>query len=242
MFPHERVIERGVVADEQGKERPLEGNVTAGEADRLYRLVREVQPEVSIEIGLAYGVSTLAIVQALADNGIGTHHVIDPLQRSNKWGGAGLVALREAGLDDRVRFYEAFPEEVVPTLPGATFAFVDASHLFDLTLLEFVLLDKRVEVGGVLGFHDSSWPSVRKALRYILTNRAYRVRDPDPMTDGSRRKSRVTAALNKLPRASRVLRPELLTRSADLGVGSRNLVFLEKLADDDRGSRDHVEF
>jgi hypothetical protein len=240
VLPHQRLIERGVVTDDRGNDRPLVGNVSTSEADRIYRLVREAQPEVSIEIGLACGVSSLAIVQALADNGCGRHYIVDPFQRV-QWGGAGLRALHDAGLDDRVEFHEAFPEEAVPTLPRASFAFIDASHLFDLTLLDFVLVDKRLDPGGLLGFHDSGMPSVGKALRYILTNRAYRVHEPVPLTAGSRRKSRLSKALQHVPRASRVLRPEVLTRTAEFGVQA-NMAFLEKLRDDDRDWQDHVEF
>src|SRR5438093_4981077 len=118
--------------------------------------------------------SALAIAQALVHNGRGVHHVIDPYEHL-KWDGVGLANLERANLEDRVRYYDAFPEEVIPTMPRIEFAFMDGSHLFDLVLLDFVLVDKRLEVGGVIGVHDLWLPSIQKVLRYILANRHYRV-------------------------------------------------------------------
>ena len=57
--------------------------------------------------------------------------------------------------------------------PRVQFAFIDASHLFDLSVLDFTLIDKRLDVGGVVGFHDLWMPSLQKLVRYILTNRDY---------------------------------------------------------------------
>jgi predicted O-methyltransferase YrrM len=39
--------------------------------------VRELRPELTLEIGFAYGVSTLFITEALRQNGRGHHIVVD---------------------------------------------------------------------------------------------------------------------------------------------------------------------
>jgi hypothetical protein len=235
-------VESGLVVDESGAEVPLSGNVSLAEAQVLYDAVRAVRPDVSIEIGFAQGMSACAISQAIRDNGHGVHHIIDPFQRQ-QWNGVGLVTLQRAGVDSCTRFYEAFPEEVVPSLPRAQFAFIDASHLFDLTILDFVLVDKRLDVGGQLVFHDAEMPSVRKALRYILTNRAYRVHDSTPTGGVSSRETTVRRVVRSVPGAGRLVRPEVLVSTPDLGVGrNRNIVVLEKLADDDRHWEFHAEF
>ncbi len=206
-------IASGEVSRPDGTRTPLLANVSIAQAQRLYDLVRALQPEVTIEIGLAHGISAMAIVQALHDNGRGVHHVVDPFQGSS-WDGIGLANLERAGLAGRVRFSEAFAEEVVPALPRAGFAFIDASHLFDLTLVEFVLVDKRLEVGGVIGFHDLWMVSLQKVARYVLTNRHYRIREdvPPPVetTDRWRRKQRLSKLAGRVPRAERIFRPEVL--------------------------------
>jgi predicted O-methyltransferase YrrM len=235
-------LARRVVVDASGAEIPLAGNVSLNEATLLYEVVRAIGPRDSIELGLAQGMSACAIAQAVHDNGVGTHHIVDPFQHRD-WGGAGLASLERAGLAACTRFYEAFPEEVVPSFPRAQFAFIDASHLFDMTMLDFVLVDKRLDVGGVVAFHDSAMPSVSKALRYILTNRAYRVHEATPTGGVSSRASAASRVMRGIPGADQVVRPELLMPTPDLGVGrNRNIVVLEKVADDDRVPEFHAEF
>ena len=52
------------------------------------------------------------------------------------------------GFADRHTFLERLPEEAVPQLPRLQFAIIDASYLFDFTVTEFVLADKRLNIGG----------------------------------------------------------------------------------------------
>ena len=197
---------------------PLHANVSLDDGRRLYDMVQALRPDVSIEIGLAQGISTLAIAQALTDNAHGVHHVVDPYQKL-VWDNVGVANLARAGLDGRVRFHERFPEEVVPTLPPASFAFIDGSHLFDLIVLDFVLVDKRLDVGGIIGFHDLWMNSVQKALRFILANRNYRIyedaaqRSVQPWT--RLLESRIA---RRAPRADRIFRPEVLHPSDELGI------------------------
>ena len=169
----------GVVMNAEGAIKPLHSNVSLEEAGILYGIVKDLRPEASAEIGLAQGISAMAILKALEDNKRGIHHVMDPFQA--RFDEIGLAMIRRAGLEERLRFHRKFAEEVVPSLPPLQFAFVDASHLFDLTLAEFVLLDKKLEPGGVIALHDAWMPSLQKCTRYILANRAYElVRDYDP--------------------------------------------------------------
>ena len=73
-------LKNGTVFGPEGESLPLDSNVSLDEATSLYSVVRRLKPSVSVEVGFAKGVSTLAILQALADNGHGVHHVIDPFQ------------------------------------------------------------------------------------------------------------------------------------------------------------------
>jgi predicted O-methyltransferase YrrM len=198
----------------------------------------------AIEIGLAHGISTLAITQALVHNGSGgRHYVVDPFQHA-AYDGVGLANLDRAGLREHVEFYEAFPEEVVPRFPRADFAFIDGSHLFDLAIVDFVLIDKRLNTGGLIGFHDLWMLSVLKVLRYILTNRSYRVHDDvarRPLPARDHRRAQLGAVARRVPRADRVLRPEVLRPSLDLGIRDK-MVFIQKTGDDERDWRYHRQF
>jgi predicted O-methyltransferase YrrM len=51
----------------------------------LQEIIKKNSFKKSIEIGFAYGISTLAITEAISENG-GTHVVLDKFQNSD-WGG-----------------------------------------------------------------------------------------------------------------------------------------------------------
>jgi predicted O-methyltransferase YrrM len=226
------MLDGNVAVNDDGDKTPLHSNVSLTDAQRLYDLVRSRRPEVTVEIGFAQGISALAIAQALEDNGCGTHHVVDPFENS-LYEGVGLTSLDRAGLRNRVVFYEGFVEDVVPSLPCTSFAFIDASHLFDLTLMDFILVDKRLDIGGLIGFHDLWLPGVLKAVRYIVTNRDYRVYGDVPSQPTPTKWQVGNAVVKRIPRAELVLRPEVMELSADLDL-NRMMTFVEKLSGDTR--------
>ena len=84
----------------------------------------------SIEIGFAYGTSTVAIAEAIAKNN-GKHVVIDKFQ-IDQWGSYGLEIVDLAGYSDYIEFYEKFCYETLPILllEGRTFnfAYIDSTN------------------------------------------------------------------------------------------------------------------
>jgi hypothetical protein len=64
-------------------------------AEALYRMVLQIQPRCCVEIGMAFGLSSLAILSALKQIGRGRLISVDPGQ-SSQWGGAGLEAVRRS--------------------------------------------------------------------------------------------------------------------------------------------------
>src|SRR6202030_4588893 len=80
-----------------GTTRPLQSNISREEAEALYSSVRSIQPVCSLEIGLAHGISALAILAAISANGSSGHHyVIDPFQK--KYANCGEAMISLAGL------------------------------------------------------------------------------------------------------------------------------------------------
>jgi hypothetical protein len=69
-----------------------------------------------LEIGLAQGISALAILAAISANGLGHHYIIDPFQ--SNWAICCEAMITLAGLADRHTFLEQFPEEAVPNFHG----------------------------------------------------------------------------------------------------------------------------
>jgi len=228
-----------------GEVLPLDSNVSIAEATALLTCVAETHATTSAEVGLAKGISSTAICAGIASNGGGTHHIMDPFQE--QYGNAGLRMLRDSGLDEIMRFYPNFAEEIFPTLPSLDFVFIDASHLFDYTLLEFILADKKLKCGGIIAFHDLWMPSLRKLIRYILRNRSYVIEErfsamasnPNAVTKAIRPKvfaaQLIAPVLRTLPKSKTVFTDEMLNPWHQFGLD--NMVFLKKQSEDTRDWR-----
>jgi len=165
------------VEDADGHRLPLFPTAVSQEDGlALYNLIRTTQAQRTLETGLAYGLSTLFMCQALCDNGAGSHTAVDPSQRT-RWKSIGLLNVERAGLDRFLRFLEAPSDRALPelALAGERFdvVFIDGSHRFDHVLLDFYYADKLLRVGGHIMFDDCWMPAVRKACSFILRNRRY---------------------------------------------------------------------
>lgn len=145
-------------------------------AQEIGRLVREGGFTRTLETGMAFGLSTLAICSVHAEHGEGSHVAIDPFQ-STDWHGVGVLNLRRAGLDHFARVIEEPSDDALPRLRGEgariDFALIDGLHLFDATLVDFFNIDRMLDVGGVVVFHDTWMPAVAQAVAFVRRNRAY---------------------------------------------------------------------
>ena len=227
-----------------GTSAPMNVYIPRDEGDYLYTLVRHLKPAVTLEVGMANGLSTLFIAQALHDNGSGTHIAIDPFQ-SSEWRGAGLALIAKAGLQSLVQLREAYSHQALPELERsglrAQFAFIDGAHLFDYAIADFLCIDRILDVGGLVAFDDSDWPAIRQAIRFVLANRDYEVafadvvieaRTPTPTLIARA----VRAAANAVPKLREKLRRDFLVPDEDLGVRGRCVV-LRKLGEEHRDSQ-----
>src|SRR3954469_6156181 len=150
-------------------------------AESIARLVRDLGLTSTLETGMAYGLSTLAICGVHEARGEGAHVAIDPYQ-SRDWRGIGVLNLERAGLSARARVIEARSDEALPHLRDeglrVDFALIDGLHLFDATLVDFFHADRMLDVGGVVVFHDTWMPAVAQAVAYVRANRAYEPVEP----------------------------------------------------------------
>ncbi|MDD5571980.1 MAG: hypothetical protein PHD97_12590, partial [Bacteroidales bacterium] len=69
----------------------------------LYNLCRKIKPKRTLEIGFAYGYSTVFFLAAIKSNGIGYHVAMDPFEISD-WHGIGLKKVEELKMDSFFRF------------------------------------------------------------------------------------------------------------------------------------------
>jgi len=271
------ILETGTVIAEDGTRLPIHSEIPQVDGEFLQGLIRKERPRRSLEVGLAYGVSSLYICDALAEVGAERHWVIDPLQNGQDqgamrygeewwrdfgwspdvgWRGIGLANLRRAGHAGLVEHLNDPSHLAIPSLiqRGAEidFAFIDGWHTFDYLLVDFFLVDQLLSEGGVVAFDDSTNPAIRKALRYILTNRHYEVIDEQrvkaPAPSLKLRAANVLA--ERSGRVRRWLSVELSVRNVDLGLPRGRCVALRKtrhdvLGDGSGGSRrwnDHHPF
>ena len=95
----QRILETGAVSDGDVVYPLGQYHMDAREGSVLQKAIAAVRPIVSLEIGMAYGLSTLFICEELAkQHGKATHVVIDPFQNSD-WRGIGMRHVREAGYE-----------------------------------------------------------------------------------------------------------------------------------------------
>jgi predicted O-methyltransferase YrrM len=195
----EDIYRTGKCLDLDGKERKVTGAVPREDALILQEMVRFVKAKTTLETGVAFGLSTLAICEALQQGTVpdaktgdspserptrGTvpvfaqkHYGVDP-EQNTVHGGAALASLERAGLDSVFVLLEGPSHLMLPGLlergVKLDLAFIDGWHTFDYTLLDFFYIDKMLRPGGVVLLHDRSWPSKQKVIKFILTHRRYK--------------------------------------------------------------------
>jgi len=178
------LLQTGVAVSESGKIHKVISQIPLQEGLFLQEILSEVKPSVSLEIGLAYGVSALFICGALAHLPNPRHIVIDPHQlhpslTHQSYDGMGLFNLRKAGYERLIEFHEAPSYLALPSLVSqgtkVDFAFIDGWHTFDYALTYFFYVDLLLRPGGVVVIDDADFASVWKLCRFIVTNRAYSV-------------------------------------------------------------------
>jgi predicted O-methyltransferase YrrM len=224
----------------------LPTHVDPAEGAFLQELIADVRPRTSLEIGMAYGVSTLFICEALERARTDARHIVmDPYQRS-LWRGIGLQNAERAGYGHMLEFHEERSEFLLPRLvergTALDFAFIDGWHTFDQVMMEFYYINRMLRIGGVVAFDDADRPTVNRAVRYALNYPAYEV-VPRKGQKPVRRSllGRARRAASRVPRAGRVLRSDLLKRDWDLGIAG-SCVALRKVAVDERSSGWYADF
>jgi len=142
----------------------------------LHTLMLELKPKSTLEIGLSFGGSCLALAathRELQHYPSKQHIAIDPFQKT-VWDDVARLLLKQENLLDYVEIYENFSFNVLPELlqKGQKFdlIYIDGSHLFEDVFIDLFYSNKLLNQKGLLVFDDSSDPHVRKALKFIESN------------------------------------------------------------------------
>jgi predicted O-methyltransferase YrrM len=190
-------FENGYI-DHEGRRFELHSNNPAEECRMLYRQVHAARAATALEIGMAYGVSSLALADALS-SGTDTPMLvsIDPHQH-DQWNGVALGRLGRAGFADFCQLIEASSQAALPRLVEQGFradlAVIDGWHTFDHCLVDFFFIDLLLRSGGVVVFDDTWMPGVRAVVEFVLRNRAYVLVDTVSMRPNRREKLRRAAS------------------------------------------------
>jgi len=172
-----RIYERGEVVTADGQIRKLHSHISREEGTFLYNLIRADLGIVrTLEIGCAYGLSSLHICKALGDRSAAHHIIVDPHQAGN-WESIGILNLHREGLNNFI-LMEDYSEFVLPRMAAESahtldLAFVDGWHTFDQALVECFYLTKLLRVGGYLVLHDAGYLSISRLIRHLETYPCY---------------------------------------------------------------------
>lgn len=162
------------------------------EIEVLCELITSASPKRVLEIGMAYGSSTIAILEILKDIEDASLVSIDPYQNApiesvkndniDGYGGLGVKNVEEAGFSDLHTLQEAPSYLALPDLVSRSehfdFIFIDGYHSFDFTLVDFFYSDLLLRDGGILAIHDTAAHAVHAVCRFIEHNKPYEVLGP----------------------------------------------------------------
>jgi predicted O-methyltransferase YrrM len=154
----------GATAQEQADAlAPVYLPVSAEGGRLLYSLVRAARPELVVEFGTSYGISTLYLAAAVRDNGVGRIVTSE------------LSAVKVAAA--RANFAEAGVGELVEVREGdALTTLADVEAPIGLVLLDgwkslylpvLQLLEPRLAAGALVIGDDTSFPSVQPYVEYV---------------------------------------------------------------------------
>lgn len=167
------------VKGSSGMEHRLHSAVDPEEGQFLERIIK-ADPTIkrTLEVGCAYGLSSLHICAGLWGRPAARHTILDPFQDS-QWDGAGIRNLEEAGVD-YFEWLEEVSEIALPRLleereGGYDLVFVDGWHTLDHTLLDCFYATRLLRTGGYLVVDDITLPPVRRALGYVARYPCYKV-------------------------------------------------------------------
>src|SRR5438045_2023671 len=92
------IYRTGAVTDQSGRAIPVHSHIDEAEGKFLFQFIRDREGIArTLEVGCAYGLSSLHITKAIQGRS-GAHHVIVDAFQSTDWSNIGISNLRRAGI------------------------------------------------------------------------------------------------------------------------------------------------
>jgi len=144
----------------------------------MNRLMRSYSVKRSLEIGFAYGFSTIWMLDALRTRRNALHVAIDPYELS-LWHGIGLTQVRRLASGVRFEWVGDFSihalSDFIRKKEKFDFIFIDGNHRFDDVIVDFHLSNQLLHPRGLVAFDDMWMHSVRSATNFIVNNLPYEI-------------------------------------------------------------------
>ncbi len=237
----EQIFKSRQVLDAEGKPRELHAETQREQCLLLQRIVGEVKPMRSLEVGLAYGVSTLAICEKLP---VGARHIVcDPYQ--SDWNDVGLLNVKRGGFESVVDFRRQMAHRVLAELEAAgsslDFAYLDGGKTVDLVMVNVFYLTRILRVGGVIVMDDCDFPGIRMVCHFMSKLPCYQVVETWGGHPAKVRQPFMSSVVSALPGTTAALRPELVSGHPKLADHPHCIVY-KKVSNDDRKWDWHEDF
>ncbi|HWZ21303.1 MAG TPA: class I SAM-dependent methyltransferase [Cytophagaceae bacterium] len=244
----DEILSVNQVTDEKGFSHSLHSHTGRQQCEFLQKIIEDIKPSYSLEVGFAYGISTLAILEALDKLNEPFHHiVIDPYQDS--WKDIGLLNVERAGFSDKITFHRKFSDQVIPTLYNENhriqFAYIDSTKVFDVVMTDVYFINKILDINGVLVLDDCEFPGIRALVRFLRQHPSYEIYSTHSKDNTSKKLKFLRRAyffcLDLIPFKSKVFPNYNFTKDEQLGVNF-NCIAFRKIREDDRSWDWHTGF
>jgi len=163
--------------------KPVEGNF-------LYNIIHEHKLKRCLEVGMAYGISSMYILlglKKLKKDDIKLDS-IDPFQET-QWNNFGVKLVKKIKMEKYHKLYEDKSYIILPKLLEKKneydLIFIDGWHTFDYTLLDFFYANLLLRKGGIIVIDDAYHQGVNKCLKYLDSNYKNYKRIKSPSTVGA---------------------------------------------------------
>jgi predicted O-methyltransferase YrrM len=136
--------------------------ISAEAGTLLYALARAIRPETVIEFGTSFGISTIYLAAAVADNGTGRVVTTELNDKKAKAAQANL----QAGVDAAVTILAGDARQTLADLPGPV-GLVLLDGWKDLCLPVLRLLEPKLAPGALVAADDNDHAGMADNLQYV---------------------------------------------------------------------------
>ncbi len=240
----QKIFETNLIeVNSNGETIPLHSNTSLEQGYFLQEMFDLAKPKQSLEVGFAYGISSLFILEKHKElqSKHGAHIVIEP---DNNWGGAAEFNIEKEGLSQYIEIQRDFSDKVLANLfvknIRIQYAYIDTTKLFDVIMQDFYMINKMMDVGGIVILDDcgGNWPGVQRAVRFINSLPHYEKIGAHCKTKISFQKllaqKIISIITSIIPFKNRIYEGIDFSTNTQLGLDYSCIAF-KKIADDKRG-------